>query len=286
MGKFYKEALKYKTKQELVELGEIIAIYEKSKKEGKSNIDPVEQEKVNNKLLQMKNRLKKEIDMHTGREEGENIKAWDFSGERKMDVFAEDDVILLRPLQEHHKELYIQIKKENANIITAEKSAEEQIKYWKEIWDDTKLERYFVMEIITRENNNFVGYVAVNNTQQILWELSIELLSDFLCNGYGTHALRLFVDKLYEITGRDEYQLLVEIDNVKSQKMLKHIDAKLVGIKEFYFANEEDAIAFEEQYLDEIDEHMCAVAAELGIEPRKLISHVLDYRVKPERIDK
>ncbi|HBI60799.1 MAG TPA: hypothetical protein DDY31_06250 [Lachnospiraceae bacterium] len=69
-------------------------------------------------------------------------------------------------------------------------------------------------------------------------------------------------------------------------KFYKEALKYLAGIKEFYFANEEDAIAFEEQYLDEIDEHMCAVAAELGIEPRKLISHVLDYRVKPESIDK
>lgn len=68
----------------------------------------------------------------------------------------------------------------------AEKSAEEQIEYWKEVWDDTKLEKYFVMEIIMKENNNF-------------------------------------------------------------------------------FSDDEDAFEFEEQYLDEIDEHMCAVVAELGI---------------------
>ena len=112
------------------------------------------------------------------------------------------------------------------------------------------------------------------------------MLSDFLCKGYGTHALRLFVDKLYEITGKDEYQVLVEIDNIISQRMLKHLDTELVGIKKYFFANEEDAIEFEEQYLDEIDDHMCSVAAELDIEPRKLISHVLDYRVRPEKANK
>ena len=285
MGKFYKEALKYKSMQELVELNEILAIFEKSKKEGRSELDPVEKEKVNNKLSQMENRLKKEIDMHTKRAESENIEAWDFSHERELGVFAEDDVILLRPLQDNHKDLYIQIKKENANIVST-KSEEEQTEYWNDIWDDTRLEERFVMEAVTKEDNKFVGYVAVNNTRRTLWELSIELLSDFLCNGYGTHALRLFVDKLYEITGRAEYQLLVEVDNVKSQMMLKHLDAKLVGIKAYFFANEEDAVKFEEQYLDEIDDHMCAVAAELGIEARKLISHVLDYRVKPQSMDK
>ena len=62
---------------------------------------------------------------------------------------------------------------------------------------------------------------------------------------------------------------------------MEHLDAKLVGIEAYFFADEEDAFEFEEQYLDEIDDHMCVIAAELSIEPRKLMSHVLDYRVKP-----
>ena len=46
-------------------------------------------------------------------EAGSNEKIWDFSKEKAMDIFAEDDVILLRNCRDSEKEKYIQVKKEN-----------------------------------------------------------------------------------------------------------------------------------------------------------------------------
>ena len=45
-----------------------------------------------------------------------------------------------------------------------------------------------------------------------------------------------------------------------------------------------EAEKFEEEHLDEITEHMRELADELMVEPRKLLSHVLDYRIFAEKL--
>lgn len=63
MGKFYKEALKYKLKQHFIQLNEIMAVLNQSRADGKSDDDSATRKKVNHKLLQMESRLLKEIEM-------------------------------------------------------------------------------------------------------------------------------------------------------------------------------------------------------------------------------
>ena len=48
-------------------------------------------------------------------ENGTSGKIWDFSKERALDIFAEDDEILLRSCRDSEKEAFIQIKKENTD---------------------------------------------------------------------------------------------------------------------------------------------------------------------------
>ena len=48
--------------------------------------------------------------------------------------------------------------------------------------------------------------------------------------------------------------------------------------------NEAPQIIFEETHLEEITEHMIELATELKVEPRKLLSHVLDYRIFVEKL--
>ena len=71
----------------------------------------------------------------------------------------------------------------------------------------------------------------------------------------------------------------MEVDNIPCQNCMKKAGAELLGLHNFAFDSEEAAEQFEETHLALITEHMRTLAAKLGVEPRKLLSHVLDYRI-------
>lgn len=60
---------------------------------------------------------------------------------------------------------------------------------------------------------------------------------------------------------------------------MEKLGARLIDIYDYTFQGDEDAAtAFEEKYLAEITERMVMLAEQIQVEPRKMLSHVLDYR--------
>lgn len=51
------------------------------------------------------------------------------------------------------------------------------------------------------------------------------------------------------------------------------------GIDEFLIHSEEDLRRIEEEYAEYIDDRMLKLAKKFGVEPEKLLSHVLRYRI-------
>ena len=92
--------------------------------------------------------------------------------------------------------------------------------------------------------------------------------------------------KVSEITGdaKQQFMALVEVDNIPSQKLMLKLGGRLIDIYDYIFHDEERAEEFEEEHLDEITDHMIELAEELMVEPRKLLSHVLDYRIFAEKL--
>lgn len=86
---------------------------------------------------------------------------------------------------------------------------------------------------------------------------------------------------IQRITGKTEFRALVEVDNIPSQKCFEGLKAKLVGLCDsLVLKTDDERERFEERNLDLIDTHMLELAKRLGVEPRKLLSHVLDYRIR------
>ena len=57
------------------------------------------------------------------------------------------------------------------------------------------------------------------------------------------------------------------------------INGSTVNPYDYVFNGDEEAAeAFEAEHLDEITDRMVEQAGQLGVEPRKMLSHVLDYR--------
>ena len=172
--------------------------------------------------------------------------------------------------------MYIQIKRENSESPDFYEK-EEMVK---SSWEIFQTEYSLVCSIIRKSDNCFIGYVSIKDTRVNLWEIAIELLQEHCNKGYGTRAIPLLVNEVSRITSKKQFQALVETDNLPSQLLMEKIGAKLIDIYDYsFYGDEEAANAFEEKHLEEITERMIALAKWIDVESRKMLSHVLDYRI-------
>ena len=125
-----------------------------------------------------------------------------------------------------------------------------------------------------------VGYLGIKDTSAALWEIAIELDEKYTHKGFGPRSICLYLNEIQRITGKAEFKALVEVDNIHSQKCFERLKAKLVGLCDsLVLKTDVEREHFEKRHLDLIDAHMMGLAERLGVEPRKLLSHVLDYRL-------
>lgn len=200
---------------------------------------------------------------------------WDFTKERSRNIFVEDEEIYLRGYRSEENEYIRQIKKENSG--TPELYEDDEL--WKQSSNWLRQDKAFICSIFDKKENTFIGYISIKDTESNLWEIAIELLAEHCNKGYGTRAIRLFLPAISAITSKTQFQALVEPDNIPSQMLMEKCGAKLIDIYDYSFEGDEDAAAdFEERHLDLITERMKELAKVIDVEPRQMLSHVLDYR--------
>lgn len=212
----------------------------------------------------------------------ENNGFWDFSKEKSLSVFAEDGVLELRPMTEDYYNMYTKTRAKYFS--TGEFYLNPKNK--KYILEEFNQEKALFMAVIRKSDNKYIGYVGLKDTSKNLWEFCIELLPQYCRQGYGYSATKTFLKRVSEITRNpsQQFMALVEVDNIASQKLMLKLGGRLIDIYDVVFHNEEKAEKFEDEHLSEITEHMIKLADELMIEPRKLLSHVLDYRLFAEKM--
>lgn len=154
--------------------------------------------------------------------------------------------------------------------------------YLKQITDKNT----FFVAIIRKGDSAYLGYIGLKDTSANLWEFCVELLPEYCNGGYGYDAVKLFLKRVSAVTGNESQQFmaLVETDNIPSQKLMLKLGGRLIDIYDYTFYDEALAESFEEEHLGEITEHMIELAEELMVEPRKLLSHVLDYRIFADKL--
>lgn len=236
----------------------------------REDISEREKKRLTNEIIDKKlNELKQKI-------VGKQINnGWDFSHEKAKDVFIEDEIILLRGYREEDNDFIRQIKKENSN----NPDAYDDDKFWDMSSRWLTRKNSFLCSIINKKDNQFIGYISIKDTSRNLWEIAIELLAEHCNKGYGFRAVSTFLPAVSKLTGKKQFQALVEVDNFPSQRLMEKSGARLIDIYDYAFhGDEEKAAAFEESHLDRITDRMIVLANQIGVEPRKLLSHVLDYR--------
>lgn len=203
---------------------------------------------------------------------------WDLSREKAQTVFVCGDGIVIRPIAPEDEEVYRSIRIQYSLIY---RSAYYTAKENRESLFISEVAPPEVFYCMIEKNGTPIGYLGIKDTSTELWEIAIELDAKYTRQGLGPQSIRLYLNEIQRITGKKEFKAKVEVDNVPSQKCFEGLGAELVGLcNSVVLKTDDEKRRFEERNLDLIDAHMIELADRLGVEPRTLLSHVLDYRLK------
>lgn len=201
---------------------------------------------------------------------------WDFSEVSKLPVFAENDEYILSPVGEKYLDDFSRVRR---LWVSKERYSENLERAMLEVYkEETKNPQSLICAAIDRKTNTFCGYVSIKDSSMQIWEIAIELLPDYCGCGIGPEIIPLFLITVGGLTGRTEFRAIVEPDNYASQKCMKKAGAKLVGLIDCVFGDRRAAEKFEDDNADLISGEMTELARELGVEPKHLLSTLLDYR--------
>jgi GNAT superfamily N-acetyltransferase len=126
----------------------------------------------------------------------------------------------------------------------------------------------------------FVGQCCVHDTRKDVWEVGIELLSAYRGQGYGKEMLTSLIAKMRRDYGQQRFCACVAADNVASIALMRSVGGVPDGIrKAVFFRGDGDDVTYEERHLGDITPETEALAAEFGVEPRRLLSHALVFRL-------
>ena len=87
------------------------------------------------------------------------------------------------------------------------------------------------------------------------------------------------IQEIKKRTGVSEFRVLIDPENYASQKLFEKLGAVPNGISEFLLHREENIERCENDNMDSIDDKLIEVARKFRVEPRSLLSHVLEYRL-------
>jgi len=205
---------------------------------------------------------------------------WDFSAEKALPVFVKNDALIIRPPKPSDADFYVNLRAAYSlmykGILKTSKDKDINDAL---LHDDLCKPRSFYCIIEDATIGDLAGYIGIKDTGIDAWEIAIELEDKHTGRGLGPQSIRLFLNEVYRITGHKDFRAVVETDNAPSQKCFERLGARLVGLVNGPILKQEnEKRRFEGTHLDLIDDNIRALATRLGVEPRLLLSHVLDYR--------
>lgn len=150
--------------------------------------------------------------------------------------------------------------------------------FQKILWDEHIREKSFMFTV--EVDGTYAGFCGIHNLSHEKWEIGIELLKKFQNKGIGYLAVGSMLDELKSRLGAHKFSVKIEADNYASQRLFEKLGAVPFGIAKYILFEENDIFQFEEENMAHIDENIIQTAKRFGVEPRKLLSHVLEYTLE------
>lgn len=172
-----------------------------------------------------------------------------------------------------YRDRFVVLQKE---VILYNMSFEDEIIHqsWAELFADD----FLSYAILTKEENDFCGYCAVK-IKADKPEVQIELLKKFRGKGIGFQALSQMMTDVGNRNQISCFIAAVEPDNYISQHLMYKLGGIPAGIRQTNFLDKDDIDSFEKDHIDLLDSHLYQIAKDFGVEPQKLLSHVLIFDI-------
>ena len=188
-------------------------------------------------------------------------------------TFAVGEKALLRVIAESEKDDYLSVSYEYSNM----KGAFGDDKFRESLWNSFTDDTAFVCSILDKDTLKYVGYCSIKDLRKIDWEIAIELKPEWCNKGYGTEALSLFLNNVFQLTSNRYFRVRVDIDNYASQALMEKLGAYPDGTSEFLLSGEDlEKFKMENSYM--IDEKIKKVAEKFCMDPEDILGQVLEYR--------
>ena len=185
-----------------------------------------------------------------------------------------DTHVYIRAVKESDREKFLELQNETCMMRSMLKEEAYRMMLWNEhIQDKT-------MMLTVEVDGEYAGYCGINDLSRENWEIAIELLKEFHRKGVGYTALSILLSEIKSRLEVNKFRVKIDSDNYASQRLFEKLGAVPYGIAEHMLHKEEDILRCEEENKDAIDEQLAEVAEKFGVEPRKLLSHVLEYELR------
>ena len=208
------------------------------------------------------------VDVIIAEKEGQRLKnAFFASGE----VLNAERNIVLRKVDPSDREGFVGLLHEYSMM----KSMLKDKAYCDLVWNEHTEDKALTLSIL--KDGNYIGYCGIKNLTKTPWEIVIEIQSKWTKHGIGHIAITTMLDEIYTRFGITEYRVRIEPSNYPSQKLFEKLGAVPNGISELWIHDQELLEQCEEDNLHQINDQIISVANKFCVEPRKLLSHVLEY---------
>lgn len=184
--------------------------------------------------------------------------------------------ILMRNVQDVDREGYYRVQRAYSVVKDTLKNPEFFQMIWKE---HTKSECLPVSILIKGE---YVGYCAINDLNQKPMEIGIELLPEWTGQGIGFAAVSTLINEVHQRLGECTFCARIDPRNEASQCLFEKLGAVLDGVVPLWKGFQKVVERAEEENVEQIDGYLKKTAEKFGVPPKKLLSHVLKYKLNVE----
>lgn len=188
-------------------------------------------------------------------------------------VIPAGDTVYLRPVESNDRDSFLTIQRASPLV----QSMEDKDSFLDLVWREHNEDKCLKLSII--KDGDYIGYCGIKDTTLLIWEIAIELLPAWTRHGIGFVALSTMLNEMESRLGITKYTVRIEPSNLASQKLFEKLGSIPSGIADIWFQEQTTIEKCEEAGLHLIDDNMIEVAKKFHVEPRQLLSHVLEYEL-------